>query len=35
LKKIKHSNVLRLLEVFESPSNLLKVLEYASGGDLL
>lgn len=35
LKNIKHSNVIRLLEVFESPSHLLIVMEYSGGGDLL
>lgn len=35
LKNIKHSNVIRLLEVFESPKNLLIVMEYSGGGDLL
>ena len=35
LKKIKHSNVIRLLEVFESSKHLLMVMEYAGGGDLL
>lgn len=35
LKKIKHSNVIRLLEVFESPKHLLIVMEYSDGGDLL
>lgn len=35
LKKIKHSNVIRLLEVFESSRHLLIVMEYAGGGDLL
>ena len=35
LKKIKHSNIIRLLEVFESPKHLLMVMEYAGGGDLL
>ena len=35
LKKIKHSNVIRLLEVFESKSHLLIVMEYSDGGDLL
>jgi len=35
LKKIKHSNVIRLLEVFESNKHLLMVMEYAGGGDLL
>lgn len=35
LKKIKHSNVIRLLEVFESSNHLLMVMEYAGGGDLL
>ncbi len=35
LKKIRHANVIRLLEVFEGPKHLLMVMEYASGGDLL
>ena len=35
LKKIRHSNVIRLLEVFESPKHFLMVMEYAGGGDLL
>lgn len=35
LKKIKHHNVIRLLEVFESNKHLLMVMEYAGGGDLL
>ena len=35
LKNVKHSNVIRLLEVFESPKNLLIVMEYSGGGDLL
>ena len=35
LKKVKHSNVIRLLEVFESNKHLLMVMEYAGGGDLL
>ena len=35
LKKIKHSNVVRLLEVVESTKHLLMVMEYAGGGDLL
>jgi len=35
LKKIRHSNVIRLLEVFESNKHLLMVMEYAGGGDLL
>jgi serine/threonine protein kinase len=35
LKKIKHSNVIRLLEVFESKKHMLIVMEYAGGGDLL
>lgn len=35
LKKIKHQNVIRLLEVFESPKHMLIVMEYAGGGDLL
>jgi len=35
MKKVRHSNVIRLLEVFESPKHLLMVMEYAGGGDLL
>ena len=35
LKKIRHANVIRLLEVFEDPTQLLIVMEYAAGGDLL
>jgi 5'-AMP-activated protein kinase catalytic alpha subunit len=35
LKKVRHTNVIRLLEVFESPKHLLMVMEYAGGGDLL
>ena len=35
LKKVRHSNVIRLLEVFESSKHLLMVMEYAGGGDLL
>ena len=35
LKKIKHSNVIRLLEVFESAKYLLIVMEYSDSGDLL
>lgn len=35
LKKIKHSNVIRLLEVFESNNHFLMVMEYAGAGDLL
>ena len=35
LKKIRHSNIIRLLEVFESPKHFLMVMEYAGGGDLL
>lgn len=35
MKKIKHRNVIRLLEVFESNKNVMIVLEYAGGGDLL
>ena len=35
LKKIRHSNIIRLLEVFESSKHLLMVMEYASRGDLL
>lgn len=35
LKKIRHSNIIRLLEVFESSKHLLMVMEYANNGDLL
>ena len=35
LKKVRHNNVIRLLEVFESPKHFLMVMEYAGGGDLL
>ena len=35
MKKIKHSNVINLLEVFESPKHLLMIMEYVNGGDLL
>ncbi len=35
LKKIRHGNVIRLLEVFEGPKHVLIVMEYASAGDLL
>jgi 5'-AMP-activated protein kinase catalytic alpha subunit len=35
LKKVRHTNVIRLLEVFESPNHLLMVMEFAGGGDLL
>ena len=35
LKKVRHTNVIRLLEVFESPNHLLMVMEYAGDGDLL
>lgn len=35
MKKIKHSNIIRLLEVFESPKHMLIVMEQADGGDLL
>jgi serine/threonine protein kinase len=35
MKKIKHTNVIRLLEVFESNKHLLMVMEYVGGGDLL
>ena len=31
LKKIRHANVIRLLEVFEGPKHLLIVMEYAGG----
>jgi len=35
LKKIRHANVIRLLEVFEGPQHMLMVMEYAAGGDML
>ena len=35
LKKIRHANVIRLLEVFEDATHMLIVMEYAAGGDLL
>ena len=35
LQKVRHRNVIRLLEVFESSQHLLMVMEYAGGGDLL
>jgi serine/threonine protein kinase len=35
LKKIRHSNIIRLLEVFDSTKHILLVMEYANGGDLL
>lgn len=35
LKKIRHANIIRLLEVFEDPQRILIVMEYAAGGDLL
>ena len=35
LKKIRHSNVIRLLEVFESENHFFMVMEYAGKGDLL
>ena len=35
LKKIRHSNIIRLLEVFESPKHFLMVMQYVGGGDLL
>ena len=35
LKKIRHSCVVRLLEVFESKKYFMIVMEYAGGGDLL
>jgi serine/threonine protein kinase len=35
LKKIRHENVIRLLEVFEGPKYILIVMEYVSAGDLL
>ena len=35
MKRIKHRNVVKLFEVFESSRHLLMVMEYAGGGDLL
>ncbi|OMJ94961.1 hypothetical protein SteCoe_1824 [Stentor coeruleus] len=35
MKKLSHRNIIRLLEVFESNKNVMIVLEYAGGGDLL
>jgi hypothetical protein len=35
LKKIRHSNIIRLYEVFESSNHLLMVMEFADKGDLL
>lgn len=35
LKKIRHSCVVRLLEVFESEKHFLMVMEYCKAGDLL
>jgi serine/threonine protein kinase len=35
LKKIRHSNIIRLYEVFESQNHFLLVMEYGDGGDLL
>lgn len=35
MNKIHDKNVIRLLELFESPRHLMMVLEYAGGGDLL
>lgn len=35
LKKIRHSNIIRLLEVFESQKHFLIVMEHAGGGDFL
>jgi len=35
LRKIRHSNIIRLYEVFESEKHFLMVMEYANGGDLL
>lgn len=34
LKKIRHSNVIRLYEVFENKKHIMMVTEYAGGGDL-
>ncbi len=35
LKKSRHNNVAKLLEIFESPKHLHMVMDYAAGGDLL
>ena len=34
LKKIRHSNIIRLYEVFENKKHIMMVMEYAGGGDL-
>ena len=34
LKKIRHSNIIRLFEVFENKKHIMMVMEYAGGGDL-
>ena len=35
MKKSRHNNVAKLLEIFESPKHLHMVMDYAAGGDLL
>lgn len=35
LKKLKHKNVMRLFETFETKKHILFVIELCSGGDLL
>lgn len=35
LKRIRHKNVIKILEVFESTNHMLIVMEFAAGGDLL
>ena len=35
MKRVSHSNIISLLEVFESTHHLLLVMEYSDGGDLL
>ena len=34
MKKIRHSNIIRLYEVFENKKHIMMVMEYAGGGDL-
>ena len=35
LAAMRHKNIIRLLETFETKSQLFMVMEYAGGGDLL
>ena len=34
LQTIRHSNIIRLYEVFENKKHIMMVMEYAGGGDL-